>query len=127
MKQDHAVLNSLVKLNHITHIKRFEILVYKLTDNFIHFVDCKPNLKPLSSMMKVVSNPSMQMEKFDRPVRSVNCYDNGFTLYFQNYRKYLSQSCNSAIKEDFVSKQSQRSRAILPVAPNTITKYLNPI
>ena len=30
------------KLNHIPHIKRFEILVYKLTDNnFIHFVGCK--------------------------------------------------------------------------------------
>ena len=27
--------------------------------------------------MKVVRNPSMQMEKFDRPVRSVNCHDNG--------------------------------------------------
>ena len=26
--------------------------------------------------MKVVRNPSMQMEEFDRPVRSVNCYDN---------------------------------------------------
>ena len=27
-------------------------------------------------MMKVVRDPSMQMERFDRPVRSVNCYDN---------------------------------------------------
>ena len=27
-------------------------------------------------MMKVVRNPSMQMEKFDRTVRSVNWYDN---------------------------------------------------
>ena len=27
-------------------------------------------------MMKVVRNPSIQMEKFDRPVRNVNCYDN---------------------------------------------------
>ena len=27
-------------------------------------------------MMKVVRNASMQMEKFDRPVRGVNCYDN---------------------------------------------------
>ena len=31
------------KLNHIPHIKRFEILVYNLTDNFIHFVGRKPN------------------------------------------------------------------------------------
>ena len=26
--------------------------------------------------MTVVRNPSMQMEKIDRPVHSVNCYDN---------------------------------------------------
>ena len=30
------------KLNHIPHIKRFDILVYKLTDNFIHFLGSKP-------------------------------------------------------------------------------------
>ena len=27
-------------------------------------------------MMKVVRNPSMQMDKFDRPVRNVTCHDN---------------------------------------------------
>ena len=27
-------------------------------------------------MLIVVRNPSMQMEKFDRPMRRVNCYDN---------------------------------------------------
>ena len=27
-------------------------------------------------MMKVVRNPSIQMENFDRPVQSVNCHDN---------------------------------------------------
>ena len=42
MKQDHTVLNSLVKANHIPHIKRFEILVYELTNNHIYFVGCKP-------------------------------------------------------------------------------------
>ena len=31
-------------------------------------------------MMKVVRNPSMQMEKFDRPMRSVNCYDNEISI-----------------------------------------------
>ena len=30
-------------------------------------------------MMKVVCNPSMQMEKFDRPMYDVNCYDNALT------------------------------------------------
>ena len=30
------------KLNHIPHIKRIEVLAYKLTDNLIHFVGCKP-------------------------------------------------------------------------------------
>ena len=29
-------------------------------------------------MMKVVLNVSMQMEKFDRPMRSVNCHNNAF-------------------------------------------------
>ena len=29
-------------------------------------------------MMKVVRNPGMQMEKIDRPVRSVNYYDNAW-------------------------------------------------
>ena len=28
-------------------------------------------------MIRVFRNPSMQLETFDRPVRSVNCYDNG--------------------------------------------------
>ena len=27
-------------------------------------------------MMELVRDPSTQMEKFDRPMRSVNCYDN---------------------------------------------------
>ena len=32
-------------------------------------------------MTKAVRNNSMQMEKFDRPVRSVNCYDNVLILF----------------------------------------------
>ena len=44
-------------------------------------------------MMKVVRNPSMQMEKFDRPVHSVNCYDNGSELLlFEHIGDIPSQS-----------------------------------
>ena len=53
------------KLNHISHIKQFELPVYKLTVDFIHFVVCKTKILPMSSIMKVDRNPSIQMEKFD--------------------------------------------------------------
>ena len=42
MSKTIEFLIHLSELNHIPRIKRFEILVYMLTDNFIHFVGCKP-------------------------------------------------------------------------------------
>ena len=43
--------------------------------------------------MKVVCNPSMQMEKFDKPVRSVNCYDNVKRRHAKR-RKYAMRKIN---------------------------------
>ena len=39
--------NSLVKAKSYSAHQAFEILVYKLTDNFIHFVGCKPKFKTI--------------------------------------------------------------------------------
>ena len=46
-------------------------------------------MKWLSSMMRVVRNPSMQMGKFDRPVQIVSCHDNAIATDQVNYPPFL--------------------------------------
>lgn len=50
----------------------------------------------LPSMMKVVCNPSVQKENFDRPVRNVNCYSN---IWIDNYPPYSAWLTYHALLE----------------------------
>ena len=82
MNQNHTVLNSLLRAKPFSAyqaVRNSSLQAY--TADFIHFVALlNKNFIPLSTIKRVVLNPSMHIEKINRPVHSASCYDNANNL-----------------------------------------------